>query len=148
MVRDALALTENQMKGEGVVLVTELAAQPVRVKADPGHSSQVVLALVSNARTAMLKSSRKVLTVRTGERDGRGFLEVEDTGKGIAPEHLHRIFEPFFTTKDVWSNVGLGPLGGLPRGERGRGHHRREDRGGQGLLFHRVAAEGLSHAPG
>ncbi|HYO69659.1 MAG TPA: ATP-binding protein, partial [Archangium sp.] len=41
-------------------------------------------------------------------RDGRGFIEVEDTGKGIAPEHLPRIFEPFFTTKDVWSNVGLG----------------------------------------
>jgi C4-dicarboxylate-specific signal transduction histidine kinase len=56
----------------------------------------------------MLKSPRKVLTVRTGERDGRGFLEVEDTGKGIAAEHLNRIFEPFFTTKDVWSNVGLG----------------------------------------
>jgi two-component system, NtrC family, sensor kinase len=33
---------------------------------------------------------------------------VEDTGKGISPEHLPRIFEPFFTTKDVWSNVGLG----------------------------------------
>jgi len=108
VVKDALALTENQMKGEGITLVTELADQPVRVKADPGHSSQVVLALVSNARTAMLKSPKKVLTVRTGERDGRGFLEVEDSGKGIAPEHLNRIFEPFFTTKDVWSNVGLG----------------------------------------
>jgi signal transduction histidine kinase len=108
VVRDALTLTENQMKGEGITLVSELSAQPVRVKADPGHTSQVVLALVSNARTAMLKSPKKVLTVRTGERDGRGFLEVEDTGKGIAPEHLNRIFEPFFTTKDVWSNVGLG----------------------------------------
>ena len=38
----------------------------------------------------------------------RGFLEVEDTGKGILPEHRRRVFEPFFTTKDVWSNVGLG----------------------------------------
>jgi signal transduction histidine kinase len=108
VVRDALALTENQMKGEGVSLVTELFPEPVRVKADPGHTSQVVLALVSNARTAMLKSPKKTLTVRTGERDGKAFLEVEDTGKGIAPEHRNRIFEPFFTTKDVWSNVGLG----------------------------------------
>ena len=108
VVRDALALTENQMKGEGVSLVTELFPEPVRVKADPGHTSQVVLALVSNARTAMLKSPRKTLTVRTGERNGMAFLEVEDTGKGIAPEHRSRIFEPFFTTKDVWSNVGLG----------------------------------------
>ncbi|WNG46552.1 HAMP domain-containing protein [Archangium minus] len=108
VIRDALTLTENQMTGEGIVLSTELVCPPVRVKADPGHLSQVVLALLSNARTAMLKTPTKRLTLRTGERDGRGFLEVEDTGKGIAPEHRSRIFEPFFTTKDVWSNVGLG----------------------------------------
>ena len=108
VLRDALSLTENQLKGDGIVITTELASPSVRVKADPGHLSQVVLALLSNARTAMMKTEAKQLVLRTGERDGRGFLEVEDTGKGIAPEHRSRIFEPFFTTKDVWSNVGLG----------------------------------------
>ena len=108
VLRDALSLTENQLKGDGIVITTELASPAVKVKADSGHLSQVVLALVSNARTAMLKTPTKRLVLRTGERDGRGFLEVEDTGKGIAPEHRARIFEPFFTTKDVWSNVGLG----------------------------------------
>ena len=108
VLRDALSLTENQLRGEGIVLVTELASPQARVKADPGHLSQVVLALVSNARTAMIQTEAKRLTLRTGEREGRGFFEVEDTGKGIAPEHRSRIFEPFFTTKDVWSNVGLG----------------------------------------
>jgi signal transduction histidine kinase len=108
VLRDALSLSENQIRGEGISLATELACAPVRVRADPGHLSQVVLALLSNARTAMLKSRTKQLILRTGERDGRGFLEVEDTGKGIAPEHRSRVFEPFFTTKDIWSNVGLG----------------------------------------
>ncbi|MDC0708135.1 ATP-binding protein [Stigmatella sp. ncwal1] len=108
VVRDALTLTENQVKAEGISLVLELAGQGVRVMADSGQTSQAILALVSNARTAMQKTSEKILTVRTGEREGKGFLEVEDTGKGIAPEHRSRIFEPFFTTKDVWSNVGLG----------------------------------------
>jgi two-component system NtrC family sensor kinase len=107
VVREALSLTESQIKGEGITLHLELGP-PVRVKADPAQSTQVVLALMSNARTAMLKTGAKVLTLRTGERDGKGFLEVEDTGKGILPEHRHRVFEPFFTTKDVWSNVGLG----------------------------------------
>ncbi|MBN8232766.1 HAMP domain-containing protein [Corallococcus macrosporus] len=108
VVRDALSLTENQTRGEGVDLVTELSAEVPRVKADPGHLSQVVLALLSNARTAMLKTPVKRLTLRTGERDGMCTLEVEDTGKGIAENIRPRIFEPFFTTKDVWSNVGLG----------------------------------------
>ncbi|WP_224360723.1 sensor histidine kinase [Hyalangium versicolor] len=108
VIRDALSLTELQMKSEGITLKLELAEPQVRVLADPGHASQVLLALVSNSRTAMLKTGTKVLTLRTGEREGRGFLEVEDTGKGILPEHRTRVFEPFFTTKDVWSNVGLG----------------------------------------
>ena len=108
VVRDALSLTEHQIRGEGIDLTLELASPPVKVKADPGHLSQVILALVSNARTAMIKTERKRLVLRTGEREGRGVLEVEDTGKGIVPEHRSRVFEPFFTTKDVWSNVGLG----------------------------------------
>jgi C4-dicarboxylate-specific signal transduction histidine kinase len=107
VVREALSLTESQIKGEGISLQMDLSP-PVRVKADPGQATQVLLALMSNARTAMLKTGTKVLTLRTGERDGKGFVEVEDTGKGILPEHRHRVFEPFFTTKDVWSNVGLG----------------------------------------
>jgi len=35
-------------------------------------------------------------------------LEVEDTGKGIAREHLERIFEPFYTTKNLSSEKGTG----------------------------------------
>ena len=36
------------------------------------------------------------------------WLSVEDTGCGIAPEHLKRIFEPFFTTTPVGQGTGLG----------------------------------------
>ncbi len=35
-------------------------------------------------------------------------LTFEDTGCGIAPEHLPRIFEPFFTTKEMDRGTGLG----------------------------------------
>jgi signal transduction histidine kinase len=33
---------------------------------------------------------------------------VEDTGHGIAPEHLPRVFEPFFSTREVGQGTGLG----------------------------------------
>jgi two-component system, NtrC family, sensor kinase len=108
VVRDALALTENQIKGEAIALRSEMAGGRIAVTADPGHLSQVILALVSNARTAMMKTERKELLVRTGVDGAEAVVVVQDTGKGISPEHLPRIFEPFFTTKDVWSNVGLG----------------------------------------
>ncbi len=35
-------------------------------------------------------------------------ISVQDTGTGIAPEHLNHIFEPFFTTKQQGKGTGLG----------------------------------------
>jgi CheY-like chemotaxis protein len=35
-------------------------------------------------------------------------ISVEDTGKGIAPEHIDKIFNPYFTTKMTGEGTGLG----------------------------------------
>jgi len=35
-------------------------------------------------------------------------IEVEDTGEGIAPEHLAHIFEPYFSTRKAENATGLG----------------------------------------
>jgi len=108
VVRDAFSLSDNQVKGEGIAVVVKLQPGPLMVQGDPGHLSQVVLAMMQNARTAMMKSQVKELRVATRAEGQNAVLEVADTGKGIASEHLPRIFDPFFTTKDVWTNVGLG----------------------------------------
>jgi signal transduction histidine kinase len=34
-------------------------------------------------------------------------IRVEDTGAGIAPEHLPKIFDLYFTTKERGSGIGL-----------------------------------------
>ena len=34
-------------------------------------------------------------------------LSIQDTGVGIAPEHLSKIFSPFFTTKETGNGLGL-----------------------------------------
>jgi two-component system, NtrC family, sensor kinase len=44
----------------------------------------------------------------TLQEDGRVAVEIQDNGKGIAPEHLSRVFEPFFTTKRLGTTTGLG----------------------------------------
>jgi signal transduction histidine kinase len=42
------------------------------------------------------------------QEDGRIAIEIQDNGKGISPEHLHRVFEPFFSSKQQGSTTGLG----------------------------------------
>jgi len=34
-------------------------------------------------------------------------IDVEDTGVGIAPEHLQKIFDLYYTTKEKGSGIGL-----------------------------------------
>jgi two-component system, cell cycle sensor histidine kinase and response regulator CckA len=91
------------------------------VKADLGQLEQVIVNLAVNARDAMPNGGR--LSLRTSNVSASAcpalaldhlpdadyvLLEVEDSGSGIAPEHLAKIFEPFFTTKDVGKGTGLG----------------------------------------
>jgi two-component system NtrC family sensor kinase len=137
VVRDAFSLSDNQTRGEGIAVVVKLQPGPLMVQGDPGHVSQVVLAMMQNARTAMMKSPVKELRIATRSEGANAVVEITDTGKGIAPEHLPRIYDPFFTTKDVWTNVGPGALRGLPRHPGAPGEDRRGHRGWPGQHLHR-----------
>jgi len=68
--------------------------------------NQVFLNLLANAVQAI--DERGVITLRTGFDEQTVWVEVSDTGKGIAPENLDRVFEPFFTTKPFGKGTGLG----------------------------------------
>jgi two-component system NtrC family sensor kinase len=108
VVSDALALFGGAARAGGVPVSAELASPAPRVVGDPGHLAQVLLNLLSNARTACEGRPGAAIAVSTA-RDGEdAVLRVRDGGKGIAPEHLPHVFEPFFTTKDRWASVGLG----------------------------------------
>jgi PAS domain S-box-containing protein len=81
---------------------------------------QVIVNLVVNARDAMPRGGRLVLSTGNQELthdNGRDrdvpsgryvVLSVSDNGVGMDPEVLSRIFEPFYTTKDVGKGTGLG----------------------------------------
>ena len=62
--------------------------------------------LLVNAAQAI--NGHGTITIRTRPHGDGIIIEISDTGRGIAPEHLARIFDPFFTTKPVGEGTGLG----------------------------------------
>jgi PAS domain S-box-containing protein len=111
----------HRLLGEDIQLVTELAADLPRIKADAGQIEQIIMNLAINARDAMPRGGRITLTtasvVLTAEdipfiADGRAGqfvrLSLADTGTGIAPDVLPHIFEPFFSTTGPGKGTGLG----------------------------------------
>jgi signal transduction histidine kinase len=95
------------------------------VQADRQKLRQLFLNLFTNASDAMPQGG--TLTIRvgreawaSGDRMGEAlapphphtpaqvFIEVADTGMGIAPEDLPKVTEPFFTTKPEGKGTGLG----------------------------------------
>ena len=66
---------------------------------------QVLLNLLANARDATNQGGTVFIRARPS-REGVT-LVIEDTGQGIAPEHLPRVFEPFFSTKASGNGLGL-----------------------------------------
>jgi signal transduction histidine kinase len=73
---------------------------------NPGQLDQVFLNLLTNAMQAV--EGPGTVQVRTYAHARGVFVEVQDSGRGIAPEVQERIFEPFFTTKPIGEGTGLG----------------------------------------
>jgi PAS domain S-box-containing protein len=96
-----------------VEITVEIADRDLPVTCDPHLMRQVLLNLLRNSREAMVDGGR--ITIRGGAASAGGdeaetavYIEVADTGHGIAAEVRDKIFQPFFSTKHKRNGSGLG----------------------------------------
>ena len=104
-IDSTLNIVNNEIKYKADV-VKHYGALP-EVQCLPSELNQVVMNLLVNAAHA-ITAERGTITISTGVDGPNVWVEVADTGAGIAQENLKRIFDPFFTTKPVGKGTGLG----------------------------------------
>lgn len=105
-IDSTLNIVSNEVKYKADV-VKEYGDLP-DIECLPLQINQVVMNLVINAAHA-IGPERGCITIRTGRSvDDHVWIDVADTGSGMAPDVLKRIFDPFFTTKAVGKGTGLG----------------------------------------
>jgi two-component system cell cycle sensor histidine kinase/response regulator CckA len=103
----------GRLIGEHIALETSLARPLGLVQLDPRQIEEVIVNLVVNARDAMPRGGRILISTSNTAADARGnatqvVLTISDDGEGMDDATLERIYEPFFTTKDVGKGTGLG----------------------------------------
>jgi two-component system, NtrC family, sensor kinase len=104
-IDSTLNIVNNEIKYKADV-VKHYGPLP-EVQCLPSEMNQVFMNLLVNAAHA-ITAERGTITISTGVDGANAWVEVADTGAGIAPENLQRIFDPFFTTKPVGKGTGLG----------------------------------------
>jgi PAS domain S-box-containing protein len=135
LVHQSLNLIRDQKLFGNIVVVKELSEEMMLVHADKNQLAQVLINLILNACAAM--NGEGVLTFRTyrDKPNKRVYLEVTDTGYGIAKENLPKIFDPFFTTKEPGKGTGLGLSTSLGIVQESGGRLSVKETGTQGTTF-------------
>lgn len=121
VVNDVLALVENQLMKNNILVTTDFPDDENLIVADEQQLHQVFLNLLLNAIYALKIAEHRSIHISQYydrshlRRQGQMTLfdvpctrvVVSDTGSGIEPEHIDQLFTPFFTTKDDGCGLGL-----------------------------------------
>jgi signal transduction histidine kinase len=106
MVDAMMPIVSAEAQKSGVAVQVECPPDLPMLRADPATLQQALQNLALNACQAMPGGGRLRIAGRA-LRDRFVEVVVEDTGAGIAPEHLDKIFNLYFTTRPGGSGIGL-----------------------------------------
>ena len=107
LVAEAIERFESRAKDGGITLNGSVAFGLPPVSVDRDRVAHVFDNLIGNALAHTPRGGS--INLSAGAKpDGSIAFEVEDTGEGIAPEHLSRIFEKFYRVPGSKSSGGAG----------------------------------------
>ncbi len=117
VLSDSLALTETQLRKDGVRLMLNIPLDLPSITAQMQQLEQVFLNVISNARYALNRKypgahEGKILEIKGKEItiNKRPYIRIifYDRGTGIPRKIINKIMNPFFSTKSGDQGTGLG----------------------------------------
>jgi two-component system, NtrC family, nitrogen regulation sensor histidine kinase NtrY len=109
LVREATVL--QRVASSEIDIEFDLANPAVKFPFDRRLLSQAVTNLVKNATEAIEarehKTSRGLITLKTGLNEDQPVLIVTDNGIGLPAENRNRLAEPYMTTREKGTGLGL-----------------------------------------
>lgn len=116
----AAHMLENELRLRHIQLQKKYSAELKSCMLDENQLQQVFVNLFLNAAHAIDQEGTIDVRTRPDTTGEHMVIEVQDSGCGIAPEHLNKIFEPFFSTKTNGSGLGLAVSYGIVQNHRGQ----------------------------
>jgi signal transduction histidine kinase len=106
LIDEILPIIETEASKHNVKVTIDVPPSVPAVNGDSAMLRQAFLNLAINACQAMPNGGSLRLKAGPSSR-ARVEIMVQDTGVGIAPEHLSKIFNLYFTTKERGTGIGL-----------------------------------------
>jgi two-component system C4-dicarboxylate transport sensor histidine kinase DctB len=108
VITEALELMANKLSEQQCQLIYVENTDAPPVLAQPIRLEQVMVNLLSNAIDALQGCDRREIKIKVINQQQTLWIEVHDSGVGIAPQHIKSIFDPFYTDREVGEGLGLG----------------------------------------
>ncbi len=118
LVGDMIDFYSPQAHSHSLTVRQGLAAAPLVCRVDAGALKQVILNLFINAQQAMDASGE--LMIRTARQGEYAVIQVNDTGRGIAPERLATLFQPYHSSRSGGMGLGLATAKKIVEAHQGR----------------------------
>ncbi len=105
-IENTLGILGHDLELERIKIIKEISTDPNKILADEHETQQILFNIIRNAGQSIERAG--TITIRAFITPaGKVRIEIQDTGKGISEDKIHRVFEPFFTTKGT-KGTGLG----------------------------------------
>ena len=104
-VEHAVMLARQQALSRPISIELKKSTDLPEIEHDSDQIHQVMLNLLLNSIQAI--ENKGNIAIEVDHKCGFAIITVNDSGRGIAPEHLPNIFRPFYTTKGKGTGLGL-----------------------------------------